>query len=75
MRVPSTGLANHHAAIVEGRQRHHDRRPLALVITKLSDLLGEDQGLGDEDLPSNLLHQVPNSSWDISASGPRWTLQ
>jgi hypothetical protein len=56
MRVPGAGLANHHAAIVEGRQRHHDRRPLALVITKLTDVLGEDQGLRDEDLPSNPLH-------------------
>jgi hypothetical protein len=48
---------NHHTALVEGRQRGQDRRSQPWIITKRQDALGEDQGLMDEGLTSNPLHQ------------------
>jgi hypothetical protein len=35
--VPAAGLANRHAAVIEGRQRGQDRRPQAWVITERRD--------------------------------------
>jgi hypothetical protein len=55
--VPTAGLANRHAALVEGRQRGQDRRPQPCVVAKHRDVLGEDQGLRDESFPSNPSHQ------------------
>jgi hypothetical protein len=55
--VPAAVLANHHAALVEGRQRGQDRRPQPWVVAELKDALGEDQGLRDEGFPSNPSHQ------------------
>jgi hypothetical protein len=39
--VLAAGLANRHAAIIEGRQRGQDRRPQAWVIAERRDVLGE----------------------------------
>jgi hypothetical protein len=39
--VPAAGLANRHAAIVEGRQRGQDRCPQLWVIAEHRDVLGE----------------------------------
>jgi hypothetical protein len=55
--VPAAGLVNRYAALVEGRQRGQDRRPQPWVIAERRDALGEDQGLRDEGLTSNPLHQ------------------
>jgi hypothetical protein len=55
--VLAAGLANHHAALVEGRQRGQDRRPQAWVIVEHWDVLGEYQGLRDESFLSNTFHQ------------------
>jgi hypothetical protein len=53
--VPAAGLANRHAAVVEGRQRGQDRRPQAWVIAKRRDVLGEFQGFKDKSLPGKSL--------------------
>jgi hypothetical protein len=55
--VSAAGLTNRHAALVKGRQRGQDRRPQPWVIAERRDALGEDQGLRDEGLTSNPLHQ------------------
>jgi hypothetical protein len=57
VRVPAAGLANRHAALVEGRQRGQDRRPQPWVVVERRNALGEDQGLRNEGLTSNPLHQ------------------
>jgi hypothetical protein len=51
--VPASSLADHHAALVEGRQRGQDRRPQPWIVVERSDVLGEDQGLRDESFPSD----------------------
>jgi hypothetical protein len=51
--VTTAGLANRHAAVIEGRQCGQDRRPQAWVITERQDVLGEYQGFRDKSLPSN----------------------
>jgi hypothetical protein len=51
--VPAAGLANRHAAVVEGRQRGQDRRPQTWVVAERRDVLGEYQGLKDKSFPSN----------------------
>jgi hypothetical protein len=48
---------NHHAALVEGRQRGQYRRSQPWIITEHRDVLGKYQGFRDEGLTSNLLHQ------------------
>jgi hypothetical protein len=40
--VPTTGLANCHAALVEGQQRGQDHRPQPWVVIERRDALGED---------------------------------
>jgi hypothetical protein len=55
--VPAAGLANRHAALVEGQQRGQDRRPQPWVVAERRDVLGEDQGLRDKSFPSNPSHQ------------------
>jgi hypothetical protein len=55
--VPAAGLANRHAAVIEGRQCGQDRRPQAWVVTERRDILGEYQGFRDKSLPSNPSHQ------------------
>jgi hypothetical protein len=55
--VPAAGLANRHAAVVEGRQCGQDRRPQPWVIAERRDVLGEYQGFRDKSLPSNPSHQ------------------
>jgi hypothetical protein len=72
--VPATGLANHHAAVVEGRQRGHDRRPQARVIIEHRDGLGEYQGFRDKSLHINPPTRSSSSSQDRSVPGPRWIL-
>jgi hypothetical protein len=57
--VLAAGLANRHAAVVEGRQRGQDRHPQAWVITERRDVLGEYQGFRDKSLPSNPPPGVP----------------
>jgi hypothetical protein len=54
--VPATGLANCHAALVEGRQRGQDRRPQPWIVAERREALGEDQGLRNEGLTVNPLH-------------------
>jgi hypothetical protein len=39
---PAAGLANRHAALVEGRQRGQDRRPQPWVVAERRDALGKD---------------------------------
>jgi hypothetical protein len=55
--ISVAGLANRHAALVEGRQRGQDRRPQPWIIVERKDTLGEDQGLRNKGLTSNPLHQ------------------
>jgi hypothetical protein len=55
--VPAAGLANRHAALVEGWQHGQDRRPQPWVVAERRDALGEDQGLRDKSFPSNPSHQ------------------
>jgi hypothetical protein len=55
--VPVVGLANCHAALVEGRQRGQDCRPQPWVVAERRDALGEDQGLRDEGFLGNPSHQ------------------
>jgi hypothetical protein len=55
--VPAAGLANRHAALVEGRQRGQDRRPQPWIVAERRDTLGKDQGLRNEGLTGNPLHQ------------------
>jgi hypothetical protein len=55
--VPTAGLANRHVALVEGRQRGQDHRPQPWIIAERRDALGKDQGLRNEGLTSNPLHQ------------------
>jgi hypothetical protein len=45
--VPAAGLANYHAALVEGGQRGQNRHPQAWVVAEHWGGLGEDQGLRD----------------------------
>jgi hypothetical protein len=40
--VPAAGLANRHAALVEGRQRGQNRRPQPCVVAERRDALWED---------------------------------
>jgi hypothetical protein len=40
--VPAAGVANRHAALVEGRQRGQDRCPQPWVVAERRDALGED---------------------------------
>jgi hypothetical protein len=40
--VPAAGLANRHAALVEGRQRGQDRRPQPWVVAERRDAMEED---------------------------------
>jgi hypothetical protein len=55
--VPASSLVDHHAALVEGRQRGQDRRPQPWVVAERRDVLGEDQGLRDEGFLGNPSHQ------------------
>jgi hypothetical protein len=57
MGVPAAGLANRHAALVEGWQRGQDRRPQPWIVAERRGALVEDQGLRNEGLTSNPLHQ------------------
>jgi hypothetical protein len=75
--VPATGLANRHAALVEGRQRGQDRRPQAWVIAERRDVLGEYQGLRDSGTKVSPVippTRTASSSQDRSVPGPRWIL-
>jgi hypothetical protein len=40
--VPAAGLADHHAALVEGRQPVQDCRPQPCVVAERRDALGRD---------------------------------
>jgi hypothetical protein len=73
--VSAVGLANHHVAVVEGRQCGQDRCPQAWVIVEHRDVLGEYQGFRDKSLPGNPPTRSSSSSQDRSVPGPRWTLQ
>jgi hypothetical protein len=42
MGVPTAGLANHDAVLVEGRQRGQIHRPQPCVVAERKDALGED---------------------------------
>ena len=55
--VPTAGLANRYAPLVEGRQPIQDRCPQPLVVAERRNVLRRDQGLSDEGLTSNPLHQ------------------
>jgi hypothetical protein len=55
--VLAVGLANRHAALVEGRQRGQDPSPQPWVIAERRDALGEHQGLRDKSFPGNPSHQ------------------
>jgi hypothetical protein len=55
--VPAAGLENRHAALVEGRQHGQDRRPQPWIVAERRDALGKDQGLRNEGLTGNPLHQ------------------
>jgi hypothetical protein len=55
--VPAAGLTNRHAALVESRQRGQDRRPHPWIVAERRDVLRKDQGLRNEGLTSNPLHQ------------------
>jgi hypothetical protein len=69
--VPAAGLANRHAALIEGRQHGQDRRPQPWIIAKRRDALGEDQGLRNG-LTGNSLHQ--DFQLVLGQVGPRPTL-
>jgi hypothetical protein len=56
VRVPAAGLANRHAALVEGWQRGQDHRPQPWIVAERRNALREDQGLRNEGLTSNPLH-------------------
>jgi hypothetical protein len=73
--VPAAGLANRHAAVIEGQQRGQDRRPQAWVITERCDVMGEYQEFRDKSLPSNPPTRSSSLSRDRSVPGPRWILQ
>jgi hypothetical protein len=49
--VPAAGLANRHAAVVEGQQRGQDRRPQAWVIAERRDVLGSIRDSGTKVSP------------------------
>jgi hypothetical protein len=55
--VPATGLANRYATLVKGWQRIQDCCPQPLVVAKWRNALGKDQGLSNEGLTSDPLHQ------------------
>jgi hypothetical protein len=55
--VPAASLMNRHAALIEGRQPGQDRRPQPWIIAERRDALGKDQGLRNERLTGNPLHQ------------------
>jgi hypothetical protein len=55
--VPAAGLANRHAALVVGRQHGQNSRHQPCVVAERRDALGEDQGLRNEGLTGNPLHQ------------------
>jgi hypothetical protein len=57
MGVPTIGLANRHAALVEGRQCGQDRCTQPWVIAERKYVLGEDQGLRDKSFPSDPSHK------------------
>jgi hypothetical protein len=50
-------MMNHHAALIEGRQRGQHRRSHPWIITERQDVLGEYQGFRDKGLTGNPLHQ------------------
>jgi hypothetical protein len=54
--VPTVGLTNRHAALIESRQPSQDRGPQPWIIAERRDALGKDQGLRNEGLTSNPLH-------------------
>jgi hypothetical protein len=72
--VLAAGLANRHAAVVEGRQRGQDRHPQAWVIVERRDVPGEYQGFRDKSLPGNPPTRSSSSSQDRSVPGLRWIL-
>jgi hypothetical protein len=55
--VPAASLANRYPPLVEGRQPIQDRCPQPLVVAERRNVLRRDQGLSDEGLTSNPLHQ------------------
>jgi hypothetical protein len=57
MGVPATGLVNRYAALVKCRQRIQDRCPQPRIIAKRRNALRKDQGLSNEGLTSDPLHQ------------------
>jgi hypothetical protein len=48
--VPTAGLTNRHAALVEGWQRGQDHRSQPWIITECRGVLGEYQGFRDKGL-------------------------
>jgi hypothetical protein len=48
--VSTAGLANRHAALIEGRQRGQHRHSQPWIITERRDFLGEYQGFRDKGL-------------------------
>jgi hypothetical protein len=55
--VLAAGLANRHAALIEGRQRGEHCRAQPWIVAERRDVLGKYQGFEDKGLTSNPLHQ------------------
>jgi hypothetical protein len=72
--VPVAGLANRHAALVEGRQRGQDRCPQAWVVAECRDVLGRIRDSGTKVSPVIPPTRTVSSSQDRSVPGPRWIL-
>jgi hypothetical protein len=72
--VPTAGLTNRHAAVVEGRQRGQDRRSQPWIITERRGVLGEYQGFRDKGLTVIPFTRSSSSFQDRSVPGPRWIL-
>ena len=68
--VPAAVLANHHAALVEGRQRGQDRRPQPWVVVERSDALGRIRDSGTKVCPVIPPTRTASSSQDRSVPGP-----
>ena len=54
--VPVAGLADRHAALIEGRQPGQHRRPQPWIIAERRNALRRYQGFGDKGLTSDPLH-------------------
>jgi hypothetical protein len=72
--VPAAGLANRHAAIVEGRQCGQDRRPQARGVVERRDVLESIRDLGTKVSPVIPPTRSSSSSHDRLVPSPHWIL-